>query len=216
MCKFLIFAVASLCALPVHLAGQNTEKQFDGCLTEIPNGGFQFEASPSGTVYVLSGNSDELAQHVHEFVRVRASRVPSKNDNQAPLRLSVQTIDVIGQSCTSVLPGENPVAVGGKAGEGQVAVPLTTSASAGETTPGFQTETIAGQEPPNNGRSMAVSSRAVRPPYAPSNTAQAAQSAAAANRYAEAATRSEIQPGKTLGTDLPASQAQRQQLPRKP
>jgi hypothetical protein len=210
-----MFAIVSACALPVPLFGQNRQSQFVGCISEIPNGGLQFEASPSGTVYLLSGNTAQLTQHVQEFVRLSASPGPSKNQNNAPLTLSVESIEVIGQSCTSGLPGETPVAVGGKAGEGQVAVPLTTSASTGEATPGFQTETITGQEPPNNGRSTAVSTSHSTSPYAPSNTAQAAQSAAAANRYAEAATRSEIQPGNTLGTNLATPQGQRgEELPR--
>jgi plastocyanin len=55
------------------------------------------------------------------------------------------------------------------------------------------------QEAPSSGRVRAPSARTQESPYAPSNTAQAAQTSAAANTFAEAATRSEIEPGNTLG-----------------
>lgn len=183
-------------ALAIEVLGQAQQMQLAGCITEIPNGGLQFEANPSRSVYPLQGDSTHLTQYVNHWVKISVSLVGNKNSTQAQPALIVHTIDVLNESCTSRMPSQKAAAVVGKAGEGQVAVPVTTSASAGETTPGFQTETLSEEEPPNNGQSLA---RKAMPSYAPTNTAQAAQSAAAANRYAEVATQSEIQPGNTLG-----------------
>jgi hypothetical protein len=80
-----------------------------------------------------------------------------------------------------------------------MAVPITTSRSADETTPGFQTESILSQELPSSG--VAAATKRWNSLYAPHNIAQAAQSAAIADIYAQSATRTEIVPGKTLGVD---------------
>ena len=58
---------------------------------------------------------------------------------------------------------------------------------------------MSGRSAPHPGNSPAER------PYGPGNPAQAAQSAAAAELYADAATRSEIQPGNTLGAETPLS-----------
>lgn len=198
-----VFVAAILLASTVQLFGQQPPTQLVGCISEVPNGGLQFQASPSGSLYLLQGATSNLTPHVNQFVRITVSAAGNiTNGSQALPTLLVQTIDVIDQSCTSALPSEKAVVVGGKVGEGEVAVPVTTSASAGETTPGFQTDTITAQGAPNNGRSTPGPAQQFRRPYSPSNTAQAAQQAAEADTYAQAATRSEIQPGNTLGASL--------------
>lgn len=185
-------------------AAEPPASQFVGCITQIPQGGLQL-GSPSGKSYRLRGDSALLARHINQSVEVRGRLNPAPNGAGLPV-LDVVAIDRISDSCAAPLPATKPEAAVGKAGEGQVAVPLTTSASAGETTPGFQTETIEEEEPPVSGRSSPQqgSSPAERP-YGPGNPAQAAQSTAAAELYAEAATRSEIQPGNTLGAETALS-----------
>jgi hypothetical protein len=196
-----LFLALSLFSIAAQLGAQ--QSRLIGCISQAPDGGLQFEENPSGSVYQLTGDTARLTQDVNHLVVVST---PSATESQGHSlsTLVVQRINIIDESCTSPAPSAKASPVVGKVGEGQVAIPVTTSASPGETTPGFQTEAITQQEPPNSGRSIPFSA-AVRPPYSPSNPAQAAQSAAAADRYAQAATRSEIQPGNTLGTNLPSS-----------
>jgi len=163
-----------------------------GCITQMPSGGVQLQARPSGSVFLLQSNPVVL-QHLNELVRVRAQLVASGTRN------FVDRVELVNQTCASPLPADKPVSVVGKVGEGQMAVPITSSRSADETTPGFQTESILAQEPPTNGR--AVPSKRVNGLYAPRHIAQAAQSAAIAEMYAQSATRTEIVPGNTLGIE---------------
>ena len=152
----------------VELLAQ-TQGQFVGCVSQISGGGLQFQARPSGNTYLLQGDNLVLTQHVNQMVRMSASPVSSGNGTRRAPALLVQTIDLISRSCTSGLPPETPVSVAGKVGEGQVAVPMTTTASSGQTTPGFQTEAITDQEPPTSGRSPESSTRSEV--YSPLNTA---------------------------------------------
>lgn len=201
MLSSMLFVISVLLGSAVQLLGQPQPVQLVGCLSQVPNGGVQFQANPSGTTYFLQGNGSALTQHLNQIVSITGSSAGKENGNQAPTFV-VQTIDVVHQSCTAPLHGK-PVAVVGKAGEGQVAIPVTTSKSTGQTTPGFQTETVLAQAPPNNGRSVPLSAQMPKLSYSPGNTAQANQSAVGADLYAQAATRSEIQPGSTLGANLP-------------
>ena len=178
-------------------AAQPPASQFVGCITRIPNDGLEL-GSPSGNSYRLRGDSSLLARHINQLVTVHGRLNPGPEG--AGMRvLDVEAIDRIGDSCASPLPEGKPQTAVGKVGEGEVAVPVTTSASVGETTPGFQTETIEDEGPPISGRSSPPGNARAERPYGPGNPAQAAQSAAAAELYADAATRSEIQPGNTLG-----------------
>jgi plastocyanin len=114
------------------------------------------------------------------------------------LTLTANSVQVVAESCTSGLPGSKTEAIGGKVGEDQIAVPMTTTQSSAETTPGFQTEAATAQLVGKN--PQAVQS-GMRPsvPYAPFKPEQVAQSEAAANVNADAALRAEILPGNTLG-----------------
>ena len=195
-----LFVISILLASVIQLFGQPQPVQLVGCLSQVPNGGVQVQASPSGTTYLLRGNSSALARHLNQIVSIAGSSPGNNNGNQ-PATLDVQKLEVVAQSCTAPLPPARAVAVVGKAGEGQVAIPVTTSKSTGETTPGFQTETVLAQAPPSNGRVRPVAAQ-FEFSYSPGNVAQANQSAAGADLYAQAATRSEIQPGSTLGANL--------------
>jgi hypothetical protein len=197
-----LLAISILFTSAVKLRGDVQPVHFVGCISEIPNGGLQFDASRSGTIYLLQGATAQLLQHVNQRVRILATST-NANGNQGSPVLTVQTIDFVNDSCVSPLASVNPAPIVGKVGEGQVAVPLTTTASLGETTPGFQTETISDQEP-MSGHSAPQQSHRASAMDGPRNTSQTAQSAASADIYAEAATRSEIQPGNTLGANLPA------------
>jgi len=174
-------------------AAQPLRTDLIGCLTQVPSGGLQLQARPSGSVYLVERAP---VYYLNELIRVRGQIHPGVGNKQV---LTLDQVQLVNQSCATALPSQKPVSVVGKVGEGQMAVPVTTSASADETTPGFQTEGVEKQEPPENGR--AVPKQRWNSEYAPGNIAQAAQSAAAAELYAASATRTEIVPGNTLGVD---------------
>ncbi len=180
-----LLATASLCA------GQEP-REVIGCITQMPSGGVQLHARPSGSVFLLQ-STPAVLQHLNELVRVRVHLVANGSRNL------VDRLESVNQACASSLPAAEAVSVVGKVGEGQMAVPITSSGSVDETTPGFQTESILAQEPPANSR--AVASKRVNGLYAPRHIAQAAQSAAIAEIYAQSATRTEIVPGNTLGIE---------------
>lgn len=198
---FLVCMTFGLIASPV--SAESPTNPFVGCITQLPQGGLEL-SSPSGNPYRLRGDSSLLLRHINQLVKVHGRLNPAANSVGLPV-LDVEAIDRISDSCASPLPEGKPQTAVGKVGEGQVAVPLTTSASADETTPGFQTETIE-EEPPVSGRSSPQQGNSpAERPYGPGNAAQAAQSVAAAELYAEAATRCEIQPGNTLGAETELS-----------
>lgn len=195
---FVVFSMAAASLLQLH--AQPSPTDFVGCVSQIPNDGLRLGVGTSGVAYRIDGNKT-LRLDVNKLVRVRGELTAASGGNPGLPILRMYSADVIADSCASVLPSENPQAVVGKVGEGQVAIPLTTTASANEVTPGFQTETITDQEPPVSRRALAGPQKQRNSPIAPTNTAQDAQSANAAESYAQAAARSEIQPGNTLGTN---------------
>lgn len=139
--------------------------------------------------------------HLDQLIRINGEANTAKDNNARVPTLTVQSVEFIAGSCVSALPAKKPRAMVGKVREGKVAIPLTTTASADETTPGFQTETLTGQEPPASGCSSIGLVTQSGSPIVPAKIAQVAESGAAAEIYAQAAARSEIQPGNTLGTD---------------
>lgn len=185
LATLIVFLVAS-----VWLCTGQESTAVIGCITQMPNGTVQLQARPSGSVFQLQ-STPAVLRHLNELVRAHV--VPNGNKNVA------EQIELLNQSCASALPAQKPVLVVGKVGEGEMAVPITTSRSADETTPGFQMETILAQEPPNSG--SASPTKGSNSLYGPRNIAQAAQSMALADIYAESATRTEIVPGNTLGID---------------
>ena len=170
-----------------------------GCISQVPNGGLQLRTA-SGTEVALQGDMDLLLEHTNNLVRLRGHQNSTPGGKTALPGFAVQSLEPIADTCVASVPPEHPVTVEGKVGEGEVAVPITTSMSAGQATPGYQTETVIDQEPPASGRSP-VALNIARKPYSPASPAQAAQTASDAERYAEAATLCEIQPGKTRGVN---------------
>lgn len=199
MIKVFPHLVLSLLLAGVTQVEVQAQAELVGCISQIPNGGLQLEVGPSGISYAIEGDPNVLVRNIHHLVRVHGQETSAATQGNPQPVFKVQQLEQIANSCTSPLPASVPVAVVGKSGEGQVALPITTSVSAGQTTPGFQTEDVADQEPPASGRSGARLSETQKSVYAPSNIAQAAQTSEAANTYAQAATRTEIEPGNTLG-----------------
>lgn len=195
--KTLLLCLGTALAMCTISAAQTTSTDLIGCLTQVPSGGLQLQTRPSGSVYLIQGRAPVHSVHsLNELMRIRGQIHPASGGQ---LLLVPEHSQLVNQSCATALAAQQPISVVGKVGEGQMAVPVTTSASVDETTPGFQTEGVEKQEPPRNGR--ALPTQRWNSEYAPGNIAQAAQSAAAAEIYAASATRTEIVPGNTLGVD---------------
>lgn len=186
----------------------SAQRAFVGCLNRLPSGTLQLEALPSGTLYSIEGDTEPLLDHVDQVIRILGRSRANSNQGNSVLTLTANSVQVIAESCAAGLPGSRTETVGGKVGEDQIAVPMTTTASSAETTPGFQTE--AGTEQLTGKSHQAVQS-GVRPPepYAPFEPEQVAQSEAAADVNADAALRAEILPGNALGVSgsVPRSSA---------
>lgn len=165
-----------------------------GCISRLPDGTLQLSAS-SGQSYVLKTGTSSLEQHTGQLVRI-TGRAESIGTAQAATVLMVDTARPVAESCTTVLPPMKREGVAGKVGAQVTATPITTTGSADETTPGFQTEAVL---------PAAASQYWERPNYAPAQPDQAAESATAAERLAQAATRAEILPANTLGVSHSAA-----------
>jgi hypothetical protein len=197
---FLVF-IMLLGSLHPTLAPRNN---FVGCLNRLPDGALQFGAVPSGRLFLVRGRTNILEQHVNELVRVfgASSRTEATSNSNVVPTMTVNRVQTLGESCTSLLPGKQFEQVPGKVGEDLVAVPVTSTPTEAETTPGFQTEAATTQA----SRSQSLRfSRNVELPAAPAHPDQVAQSEAAANVNSTAVERTEILPGKTLGVAPRAS-----------
>jgi hypothetical protein len=175
-----------------------TPLQMSGCISRDANGKLLFSAERTGTIYLLHGDFNFLQQHVNTLVSVTGLFVPSGSGRNRAV-LNVDSLRVISQSCTSVSPLGDRIAVEGKAGAVEKAVPTSTTASVGETTPGYQTESSMHEFTGSNAAQPAPHKPA---PLAPSFPDQAGQSQTAADTNAEAASRAEMYPGTTLGVDV--------------
>jgi hypothetical protein len=169
-----------------------TQTELMGCLSRTASGALQFQARPSGKIYALNGNISLLQHHVNQLVAIPVNHAGETG-------LNVDTLRVMSESCTSALPSKNVVAVAGKAARDVPAPNVTTTLSAGETTPGFQTESGMEQSAGTGANSPPVKYGYANSPYAPVNAEQAGQSEAAANQNAAAAQRAEMYPEHTLG-----------------
>jgi plastocyanin len=206
---FLLFLMF-MGSTPLH-AIPAPQKAFVGCVNRLPDGTLQFGAVPSGDLFVVRGETKLVEEHVNQLVRVFGEPSRSGNDNNALPALTVDRVQVLAESCTSVLPAKQFEEVPGKVGEDSVAVPVTTTSTDDRTTPGFQTQAASAQL---SGSQSASPTQTVEPPTAPPHPEQVAQSEAAANVDARAVERTEILPGSTLGVSgsagtiaaLPASQ----------
>ncbi len=124
------------------------------------------------------------------------------------MQRSVSMLMIAGAVGLSAIAFAQKGAVTGKSGNVETATPVTSAATVGETTAGYQTEAGAIQE-----RGITT-----KLPITPQGTAiqplrpdQAGESQAQADISAQAATRAEMYPGTTLAVDLqsaPQSPAQ--------
>jgi plastocyanin len=177
-------------------AVQEPQKAFVGCLNRLPDGTLQFGAVPSGELFILSGSTNLAEEHVNQLVRVFGNLKRDGSNNGTPAMLTVERVQALAASCTSVLPSKTFEEVPGKVGEDAVAVPLTDTSSEDRTTPGFQTQAATAQ---SSGAQSAFSSHSVELPAAPPHPEQVGQSEAAANVNARSVERTEILPGLALG-----------------
>lgn len=185
----LAFLFAGVCAWAQQIS------RVDGCLAVQGN---QYVLVQTNQKYRLQGKEDELKRHVGELVRISGSVFRGN-----PGGLKVSGVEQLQPDCTlAPPPGYATDAMTGKVGSQQVAIPDTTTGTAGETTPGYQTETGKVQEP---GRQTVPGTPPPQPnpnnrPGAPPDWEKAGQSPESANTMAQAAERAEIQPGAPLGT----------------
>lgn len=206
--SIVLISCASLCVAQPQ--GRRTE--IVGCLTRTPANTLQLEARPSGKIYQLHGNISLLQRHVNQLVTIHQS------DSAAGDDLNADALSVISGSCTSALPSKTVAAVAGKVGRNVPAPNVTTTLSAGETTPGFQTESDVEQAAGTGAGSPNVRYGDASSPIAPAHAEQAGESEAAANSNAAAAIRAEIYPGNTLGVtvkSMPPSSVQALQTDKK-
>jgi hypothetical protein len=194
MSGMLLAFVMLLGSLHATLAPQKT---FVGCLNRLPDGTLQFGAMPSGQLFLVRGQTNAAEEHVNQLVRVFGASSRSGNNHSLLPTLTVNRVQAMAESCTSSLPGRRFEGVPGKVGEDIVDVPVTSTATEPETTPGVQTEAATAQ----SSRTQTISfNRRVESPAAPARADQVAQSEAAANMNSSTVERTEILPGDALGT----------------
>ena len=198
-----IFSATAQQSPPQQSPSQPPQSGLTGCVNRSPDGTLQLGLR-SGALYRLQGRTTLLEKHVNQIVRVFGQ--PQKAAEGTPV-LVVNGVQAIAGTCTAALPGKNPEPVEGKVGEDELAFPVSTTAAADETTPGFQTESSLAQSPGGKNVPATQSRHLARSPYAPAAPDQVAESESAANVNAEAASRAEILPGNTLGVGASAANA---------
>lgn len=167
------------------LPAANTPQTFEGCVNRLPDGTLQLGAEPSGELFFLRGEENVIEEHVGQIVRATGEVTLGAN-NVRPT-LAVAKLQALAKSCASGLPTARLEGVPGKVGEDLVAVPVTSTLTGEQTTPGFQTQTSG------------VKASREQQPAAPAHPDQVAQSEAAANVNASSVNRTEILPGHALG-----------------
>src|SRR5579885_2740167 len=129
------------CIVPLLMSAialaQTPPATFRGCINRRPDGTLQLAARTSGDVFLLQGDPNLLEEQVNHLVQItghsQASHTPG------PPTLTVDSIRLIAESCTKALPSKKPQPVPGKVGADALAVPVTTTKTADQTTPGVQT-----------------------------------------------------------------------------
>jgi hypothetical protein len=176
-------ATTSLCAQPAELVG---------CIYQDAAGTLWFEHLPARSRQQISGNTSLVLHHLNQIVALAAASATPNS------QLAVGRLRVVAESCTSVLPSRHPELVGGKTGIVTDAAPVSSAASAEETTPGFQTESGMQQR---EGHATPKPEESSAGAYVPLLSEQAGQSEFAADANAQAAVRAEMYPNATLGVD---------------
>ena len=196
-CGFLV-----LFSLLLPPLGHAREKKIRGCLT-ISNGSYSVYDSDDSNTYLLQGDTAKLKHLGGKEIEASGDDTPVKAGFH---RLNLTEYKPTGD-CKAALnslvrpgdrnkPGEQPVPITGKTGIVADAVPVTTTASVGQTTPPAEVDKSKIQSP--------------RPakPGAPPVAEQTMQNPSAADRYAVAAERAEIGAGNgTLGVTGTAGEA---------
>lgn len=198
LCLLIVF-VFGVCALPG--AAQQGGNTIAGCLIG-ETGNFALGAVPSGKSYRLVGDNTLLNAHRQQLVRVTGNQ----SGEGKTAAFTVQKLDVLADTCTAPLPPESQNAVRGvtgKAGAEGTAVNDSDTRTAGEITPGRQTEAGEAQQP---GRHTQVPAGEQNTPpargaLAPPQWDQVGQDQQTADRSAAVAQQAEQRPNQTLGVD---------------
>jgi hypothetical protein len=168
-----------------------------GCLYQDASGKLWLQHLRSGTTQPLAGNTNVLLHHLNQIVAVPTASASANGVSSGPL--AITRLRVVAESCTSVLPSSHDERVGGKAaGIAGDEASESTTATAAENTPGFQTESGTDQRKSGSTRKPEESSASA---YGPQRSEQAGESEAAADTNAAAALRAEMYPGTTLGVN---------------
>ncbi len=190
----LVFVLASVCAWP-------QSSRVDGCLAVQGNQYVLLQGQH--TRYLLQGKQDELKRHVGQTVRIEGRLTRDKTG----AGLTVTGIDTLQPNCAMTIPPSSAAdSITGKTGNEGVAIPDTTTGTAGETTPGYQTEAGIAQQPGTHTEPSTPGAKANprSAPGAPPDWEKAGENPRNANTMAEAAQRAEMQPGATMGTKASA------------
>ncbi|MGI9104061.1 MAG: hypothetical protein ACR2IF_16595 [Terriglobales bacterium] len=144
-------------------------------------------------VYRLQGNTTGLKSAVGKMVKVSGHIAAEKTKGASAPAFQVTKAQVVQAWCGAAGSG-SPVAIGGKTGNEGHSQAVTTTDSAGQVTPGAETQAGKVQAPGENsglgGKSQGAKPTAAE--GAPPNFEQAAQNPAAAEQIAASAERAEI------------------------
>jgi hypothetical protein len=196
------FFALFVCGMYSLLAcAQQTGNTIAGCLTGDP-GSFVLGVVPSGKTYRLQGDTALLNAHRQQLIRVTGTQ----SGQGASAVFNVQKLEPVADTCTATLPPQNPNAVRsvtGKTGIEGTAVNKSDTRSAGEVTPGWQTEAGEAQQPGKHveARPGERNTPPARGALAPPQWDQVGQDQQTADASAAAAQRAEQQPNQTLGVD---------------
>jgi hypothetical protein len=187
----------SLVLLPLCAIQAQQSTQLTGCVSQDASGTLHLEAQPSRQIYRLEApDVENLQRHLNQQLTIRGH---SAGDIQTTA-FTVESFDVLSDNCTSPLQSQDTSQIAGKVGPVEVATPVTSVGSAGETTAGFQTE--AGLEQASGVKAGTPTPRLTRAPFRPMYAEHAGESSMAAEVDAQAASRAEPYPGTTLGVDI--------------
>ncbi len=199
----LVLVLAAACAW-----AQQTSR-VDGCLALRDKLYVLVQGQPR-TIYRLEGQPQQLKQHLGELVRIEGRVTPGR-------ALRVAKVDKLAPDCSTMIPpGSATDSVAGKVGNEQVQIPVSTTGTAGETTPGYQTPAGRAQPGTNTQPSTALPQSKKHQPGAPPDWEQAGQTPEQANTIAQAAQRAQVQPGRPLGTNPAAPQSSGERPPQTP
>ncbi len=175
------------------------DSRMDGCLARQGDQ-YVLLQGPPRTTYLLRGNSEQLKQHMGELVRV-SGRLQVARGSAAFI---VTSLDRLASHCwRQIPPGSATDAITGKTGPQGVSIPVTTTGTVGETTPGVQTGAGIAQQPGIHTLPATPPPISQQKPGAPPDWEMVGQTPEEANRNAEASSRALIEPGATLGVTSP-------------